>query len=203
MRNFGKNCVISWPPDREHFLSQFSSFFLWFQIYAWYQWKRFCFWQTWEKKVFPPILKYKVKFYSIFVFTETSNRNKNVNNHFMVSDFAAPNKYKNAPVSIHNFLRVFSWFWSLEIFLFRMQGYPVMVGYPMFSPSLPMMVPGTGKIMQNIQGVPPTIWETYRVSQQQYEKPYRCPNNNMNLQGVPTTIWDQRRMLFLNSEKFL
>ena len=32
------------------------------------------------------------------------------------------------------------------LFKFRIPGYPVMVGYPMFPPSLPMVVPGTGNL---------------------------------------------------------
>ena len=31
-----------------------------------------------------------------------------------------------------------------------MPGYPVMVGYPMFPPSLPMVVPGTGQYVPSI-----------------------------------------------------
>ena len=117
------------------FLSQFSSFFLWFQIYEWYQWKH-------EKILFS-----NVKFYWFFFFLQKLLIEIKT---FMTILWSVTLQHpKDIKIALIN-LRVFRWFFLWEIFVFRMQGYPVMVGYPMFPPSLPMMVPGTGKIMRNL-----------------------------------------------------
>ena len=48
-----------------------------------------------------------LSFIDFFFFTETSNRNKNVHDHFMVSDFAAPKRYKNSTYQFESFPLIF------------------------------------------------------------------------------------------------